>query len=95
MLDTSTPATPKFPQVSILIPVYNAERFLVETVASVHAQTFQDWEALLILDPQSFDRSDSLCEELAATDPRIRVLHAPHPGVFSVRNFGLRLRSTW
>lgn len=86
-----TPKLQNSPRVSILIPVYNAEIFLTETVRSVQAQTYPSWEALLIIDPLSSDRSASLAEELARTDPRIRVVRANQPGVSSARNQGLDL----
>ena len=58
--------------ISIIVPVYNAEAFLKKCVESIQAQTFAEWE-LLLVDDGSTDGSGELCDELAATDTRIRV----------------------
>lgn len=58
---------------------------------SVLAQSYPHWEALLILDPLSSDRSSTLAEEFARADPRVQVLRAEQPGVSSARNLGLDL----
>lgn len=62
------------PIVSIIIPVFNAEETLAAAVASVQAQTEQNWE-LLLIDDASSDGSAALCDRLAAEDGRIRVFH--------------------
>ena len=76
--------------VSIIMPVKNAERFLGEAIASVRAQTFTDWE-LLIVDDGSTDASPAIAAEAAAVDARIRVLEtAPgQHGAAAARNTGL------
>lgn len=73
---------------SIIIPVYNAERYLRECVASVQAQTWRDWEILLI-DDGSSDGSAALCDDLASEDERIRVVHQENQGTSAARNTGL------
>ncbi len=60
--------------VSIITPVYNAARFVADTVASVQAQTYTQWE-LWLVDDASTDDSRSCINRLAAEDPRIRVIH--------------------
>lgn len=78
--------------VSIIVPVYNSEQFLAETVASVLAQSYGAWE-LLLVDDGSTDRSAALARSLAAQKPdAIRCLAQPggHCGVNAARNFGAR-----
>lgn len=73
--------------VSVIIPVHNAERFIEETVASVRAQTYEDWE-LLLVDDGSTDRSNEICKGLAGKDPRIRLLKSNGSGAAAARNTG-------
>ena len=77
------------PKISIIVPVYRAETVLPTCVESVFAQTFQDWE-LLLVDDGSPDKSGRLCDEYAAWDPRVRVFHKGNGGVSSARNLGMR-----
>ena len=60
------------PVVSVLMPVYNADRFLQEAIQSVIDQTFCDWE-LLIVDDCSTDQSFSIAQQFAKQDNRIRI----------------------
>ena len=76
------------PKISVIIPVYNAESTLRRCVDSVLAQTFTDFECLLINDG-SKDKSGEICEEYAARDSRIRAFHKENGGVSSARNLGL------
>ena len=76
------------PKISVIIPVYNAESTLRRCVDSVLAQTFTDFECLLI-DDGSKDRSGAICDEYAARDSRIRAFHKENGGVSSARNLGL------
>ena len=76
------------PTISVIVPVYNAEQYLPRCIESVLAQTFVDWEMLLI-DDGSTDASGSICDEYAAKDERIRVFHKENGGVSSARNLGL------
>ena len=76
------------PTISVIVPVYNAEKYLPRCIESVLAQTFVDWEMLLI-DDGSTDASGSICDEYAAKDERIRVFHKENGGVSSARNLGL------
>lgn len=64
-------------QVTVVTPVHNGERFLRECIESVLAQTFDNWE-YLIVENQSSDRTRAIAEEYAAGDPRIRVLQTEH-----------------
>lgn len=76
------------PRVSIVIPVYNTSRFLEECLRSVLRQDFTDWQAILV-DDGSTDDSGTICDQYAATDPRIEVLHQPNQGLSVARNNGL------
>lgn len=71
--------------VSIIIPIYNAEAFLADTLRSVLATTYADFE-VVCMDDGSTDRSRAIAEEFAATDPRVRVLHQANAGVCRARN---------
>lgn len=75
-------------QFSIIIPVYNAERYLHQCIESVIAQTFEDWEAILVNDG-SRDGSLAICQEYASKDSRIKVIDKPNGGPSSARNRGL------
>jgi glycosyltransferase involved in cell wall biosynthesis len=76
------------PQISVLMPVYQAERYLEEAVESILAQSFDDFE-LLALDDGSTDESPRILAALADRDDRIRVHVAPHAGLVSRLNEGL------
>lgn len=75
--------------VSVIIPVYNNEKYLRKCLDSVLSQKYENWEAILV-DDGSSDDSESICSEYAAADPRFRVVHKENGGVSSARNAGLR-----
>ena len=75
--------------ISIIVPVYNAENVLETCVDSIFAQSFPDWE-LLLIDDGSKDASPALCDRLAERDARVRVYHKENGGVSSARNRGIR-----
>ena len=77
------------PLVSIVIPTYNSARFLASTVESVIAQTFEDWE-LVLVDDGSSDKTVQLSQQLAAGNPKIRAVEGTHGGPSVARNEGLR-----
>lgn len=77
------------PLISVIIPVYNVEAYLRECVESVVAQTYENLEIILV-DDGATDGSGSLCDELAATDGRISVIHKRNGGLSDARNAGLR-----
>ena len=75
--------------ISIIVPVYNAESYIEETVAMVRAQTCQSWE-LLLVDDHSGDQSLARMEALAKQDHRIRVIAKPsNEGAALARNTGI------
>ena len=76
------------PTNSVIIPVYNTEKYLHRCIDSVLAQTYQDFE-LLLIDDGSKDSSGAICDEYAAKDARVRVFHKENGGVSSARNLGL------
>jgi len=83
------------PLVSIIIPVYNVEKYLRKCLDSILMQSYPDWEALLI-DDGSPDGSPGICDEYAAKDNRFRVFHQSNRGVSSARNVGLdNARGHW
>lgn len=83
------------PKISIIVPVYKAEAYLHRCIDSILAQTFTDWECILV-DDGSPDGSGSICDEYAAKDTRIHVIHKKNGGVSSARNAGLAIAiGTW
>ncbi len=75
---------------SIIVPVYNTEEYLNNCIQSVLNQIWQDWELILINDGSS-DRSGEICEQYAADDNRIRVIHTSNQGQSAARNKGLKI----
>ena len=80
------------PTVSILVPVYKAEKTLDACVESILAQSYADFE-LLLIDDASPDHCPEMCDAWAEKDPRIRTLHPAKtgPGPSGARNAGLDL----
>ncbi len=76
------------PAISIIIPVYNVERWLARAVASLQAQTFSDFE-LFLVDDGSTDGSGALCDELMQQDDRIHVIHQANAGAAAARNVAI------
>lgn len=76
------------PTVSIIVPVYNAERTIGRCVDSILAQQYADFE-LLLVDDGSRDTSGAICDAYAAQDARVRVIHQENAGVSAARNAAL------
>lgn len=77
------------PSISVIVPVYQAEKYLKKCVESVVKQTFSEWE-LLLIDDGCTDDSPAICDQCAAEDDRIRVFHKKkNGGVSAARNLGL------
>lgn len=76
------------PAISVIIPVYRVERYLDACVSSVLAQTFGDFEIILV-DDGSPDGCPALCDAWARKDPRIRVIHRENGGLSAARNTGI------
>ncbi len=75
-------------KISIIVPVYKTEKYLEECIKSILAQTYTDFE-LILIDDGSPDNSGNICDHFAQMDQRIRVLHKPNQGVSAARNNGL------
>ena len=75
--------------ISVIVPVYRVEKYLRHCVDSILAQTYSDFE-LLLIDDGSPDKCPQICDEYAGRDPRIRVIHKPNGGLISARNVGIR-----
>lgn len=76
------------PEISIIVPVYRAEKYLNACVDSILYQTFSDFELVLIEDG-SPDQSGAICDEYAQRDQRVRVIHQPNQGQAAARNHAL------
>lgn len=76
------------PKISVIVPVYKAEKYIESCVRSILGQTWGDFELILVEDG-SPDRSGEICDALAQTDGRIVVLHKENGGAASARNAGL------
>lgn len=74
--------------VSIIVPVYNAEKWLRRLVRSIQSQTCKDWECLLVNDG-STDGTGEICDSIAASDSRFRVIHQANSGPNAARNRGI------
>lgn len=74
--------------VSIIMPAYNAEKYLPQSIGSVQAQTYENWE-LLIVDDGSTDNSRALVEAVSSKDPRVKLMCNQHGGTARARNTAL------
>ena len=89
------PEGEKAPLLSIIVPVYKVENYLPKCIDSILAQTFTDFELILVEDG-SPDNCPALCDAAAAKDARIRVLHQKNGGLSAARNAGLDVaRGAW
>ncbi len=78
------------PVVSVIIPVYNSEKFTEKCIRSLLGQTYQNLE-LLVIDDGSTDQSGTILDHLASEDARIRLVHQKNAGVAAARNRGIDL----
>lgn len=78
----------KLPLISVIVPVYNTEKFLCNCIESVQKQSYTNYE-LVLIDDGSTDHSSQICDEYASIDPKIRVIHKNNSGVSDARNKGL------
>lgn len=76
------------PLISIIVPIYNVESYLERCVVSLQNQTYSPVEIILV-DDGSPDRCGAICDEFAAKDDRIRVIHKPNGGLSDARNAGI------
>lgn len=78
------------PEISIIVPVYNVEKYLCDCIDSILKQSFVDFELILVNDG-SLDKSGLICEEYAKKDTRIRVIHQNNKGQAAARNYGIKV----
>lgn len=76
------------PQISIIVPVYNVEKYLDDCVLSILTQSFKDFE-LILVDDGSSDDSPLICDDYAKRDSRVVALHKSNGGLSDARNYGL------
>ncbi|MFF5396690.1 glycosyltransferase family 2 protein [Peribacillus butanolivorans] len=78
------------PILSIIVPIYNVEKYLPQCIESILTQTFTDYE-LILVDDGSPDKCSDICEEYAIKDSRIKVIHKTNGGLVSARKAGLEI----
>lgn len=76
------------PTVSVIVPIYKAEKYIVRCLDSIREQTLSDFETVLV-DDGSPDKSGKICDEYASKDSRFKVIHQPNGGVSRARQAGL------
>ena len=77
-------------KVSIIIPVYNDEKFITDCIKSVKQQTYRKIE-IIVVDDGSTDNSPKICDAFARADKRIKVVHKENQGLSSARNEGMKI----
>lgn len=87
---TAEKANEEYPVVSVIIPVYNSEKYTEKCICSLLGQTYRNLE-LLIIDDGSTDQSGAILDRLAGEDTRIRLIHQKNAGVAAARNRGIDL----
>lgn len=80
------------PKVSVIVPVYNVEKYIRRCLDAIIAQSYENWEAILV-DDGSTDSSGEICDEYARNDKRFVVVHQENGGVAKARNIGLKMSS--
>ena len=80
------------PLISVIIPVYNVEKYLNKCIDSILAQTYKNIE-IIIIDDGSTDNCGKICDEYALSDNRIKVIHKSNSGVSAARNDGIEISS--
>lgn len=78
------------PLISVIVPVYNVAAYLPQAVESILSQDYEQLEVILI-DDGSRDESGAICDQFAARDPRVRVIHQKNGGAAAAKNAGLRI----
>ena len=76
------------PSISVITPIYNTASYLDQCIQSILAQTYTNWE-LLLIDDGSTDSSGAICDKYAKHDTRIRIIHQPNQGLSATRKRGI------
>ena len=74
--------------ITIIVPIYNVERYLKQCILSIQLQTYRNLEIILV-DDGSKDASGNICDEFAGNDMRIRAIHQKNTGLSAARNIGI------
>lgn len=77
------------PKISVLVPVYNTEKYIKKCIDSIKSQTITDWE-LILVDDGSTDDSGKICDEYAKQDEKITVYHKKNEGISATREFAVQ-----
>lgn len=77
------------PQISVIVPIYNVEKYIHKCIDSILSQTFTDFE-LILVDDGSPDKCGDICEQYAIKDDRIKVVHKENGGLSDARNAGMK-----
>lgn len=85
----NTDKNESLPLISIIVPVYNVEKYLGKCIESILAQTYKNIEVILV-DDGAKDKSGEICDEYAKKDDRIRVIHKENGGQSDARNVGIK-----
>ena len=81
--------------ISVIVPIYNVERYLEKCIDSIIAQTWRELE-IILCDDGSTDGCGAICDRYARLDSRIRVIHKPNGGLSDARNAGIEIaRGSW
>ena len=75
-------------KISVIVPVYNTEKYLKQCIESILNSTYRNFEIILVNDG-STDRSEKICRYYSKKDPRVKVLNQEHSGVSTARNKGI------
>lgn len=78
------------PEISVIVPVYNCEKYVGKCIESILNQTFRDLE-LILIDDGSCDESGKICDEFKQNDQRVKVIHEKNSGVSIARNVGINV----
>ena len=76
--------------ISVIVPIYNVEKYLTKCIESIINQTYKNLEIILV-DDGSPDKSPIICDEYAKKDNRIKVIHKKNGGLSDARNYGMSL----